>query len=211
MGVDRLEEIRGQFAERKPEPPFFPVVGFCGKKRHGKNTAAAALEPQYAVVGLADELKIAALDLDPIILWASGTGRRLRDLVERHGWEEAKKVPEVRRILQVLGTEVIRARDPEFWLRALDRRLPFLGAVAVADVRFDNEAQWVHAHGGVVIEVVRPDLPDDGDTHASEIGLSTHLIDATVLNTGPVEFLHKRVKATLTTLTADHKTKEIRG
>lgn len=208
-GQDRYEEIRGQFGSTVPAAPL--LIGLTGKKRHGKNTAADALRPWgYEVWGFADELKQAALDLDPIIGGAVYRGVTqfyvLSDVVDEIGWEEAKARPEVRRILQKLGTDVVRARSESFWVQALERRWFAAGQprVAIADLRFDNEAQWVRAHGGFVIEIVRPDLPDDGDTHASEAGVSEEFLDCRITNRG-VEQLHKDVRDAVRTLTSRNK------
>jgi len=188
MGEVRMEEIREQFVEdRLP-----PVVGITGRKRHGKNTAAEGLRSLgYDVWGFADEVKAAALDLDPIVVAHSAT--RLSTIVAGWGgWERAKEIPEVRYILQMLGTEVVRSRSPYFWVESLDSRWDWAGMplVVVADVRFDNEAEWVRTQGGMTICVERPSLGDDGDTHESEAGISEDLVDAWICNDGTEHDLH---------------------
>ena len=212
MAFERDEEIREQFAEVPPhrlpdrEPwekvlppngrrwhtgPGWPrVIGITGRKRSGKNTAAEGLvERGYEVVGFADPLKEAALDLNPLI----SAGVRLRPIVDHFGWEKAKdQWPEVRRTLQALGTDVIRARDPEFWVNAFLTRTAGR-QVVVADVRFDNEAQVIHRLGGIVVEVIRPSLDDDGDTHASEAGVNAALIDLVLLNADSVQAMQRRL------------------
>lgn len=177
-----------------------PIVGITGRKRSGKNAAADALVAMgYELGGFADELKDAALDLDPWISYPDVDDViSLRLLVDSIGWERAKdEHPDVRRILQRLGTDVVRNRDPEFWLRAFDRRHQYDDGTAphlvIADVRFDNEAQWVRDRGGIVLEVVRPSLADDGDTHASEAGVSQELVDCVVANNTTVDGLHAAV------------------
>lgn len=186
-----------------------PVIGVTGKKRHGKDTVAEYLTTKrgYTRIALADELKRMVLDLDPLVVVPDshtvGTDLhpsevyRLSVLVERFGMEAMKNVPEVRRLLQVMGTEVIRYRDPDFWVRTLHKRLRDLeaetgvaGLWVVPDIRYDNEAEWIKSLGGTVIQVVRPGI-DDGDSHASEAGISSEFLDATVLNDGGVDDLFR--------------------
>jgi len=40
--------------------------------------------------------------------------------------------------------------------------------VVVDDLRFPNEAKFVKEQGGVIIQILRPDLPESLDGHASE-------------------------------------------
>lgn len=88
-------------------------IGIVGRKRSGKDTAAQALVDKLGYVrhGLADPLKAAALKLDPYVHFSCehGLGFRLSEVVEVHGWEDAKDVfPEVRQVLQRLGDEAGR-------------------------------------------------------------------------------------------------------
>src|SRR5690606_25237255 len=148
------------------------LIGIAGKKRSGKDTVAKALEPfGYQRVGFADELKRAALEINPLI----HGGGELRELVGALGWETAKDhYPGVRRFLQELGTS-IRERDRYFWIRAAFMRInPALAdgyGVVVPDVRYPNEVDAIRRAGGTIIQVVRPGRPDDGDRHASETAL----------------------------------------
>ena len=61
------------------------------------------------------------------------------------------------RLLQVLGTDVFRKKDPEVWVKSLyykllDRR-PRIAIMA--DVRFPNEAAFVKSVGGMLVKVNR--------------------------------------------------------
>ena len=181
------------------------VIGVTGKKRHGKDEVARHLVENWGFtrMALADELKQMVLDLDPLVVVPDshtvGTDLhasevyRLSVLVERFGMEAAKEVPEVRRLLQVFGTEVIRNRDEDFWLRVMLNKVE-RGPVniVIPDVRFDNEAEFVHQLGGIVVQVTRPGL-DDGDAHASEAGVSPALIDYSVTNDGTLAALHTKL------------------
>ncbi|UAJ15387.1 deoxynucleoside monophosphate kinase [Arthrobacter phage Niobe] len=180
-----------------------PLIGLIGKKRTGKDTFAAKLvrDHGYTRVALADPLREAALALDPIVgtfpLNSEGILRvrewRLSEVIDELGWEKAKDyVPEVRRTLQRLGTESIRSLDDQFWIRTAFQRIDALRAegkpVVVTDVRYPNEADAIREATGYLVRIVR-DLPDDGDSHASEKAMDDYREHLRVPNNGSVEDL----------------------
>lgn len=180
------------------------LIGVTGKKRNGKDEVARFLIQHhgYQRMALADELKQMVLDLDPLVVIPDDfdviavdtvSPIRLSVLVERFGMEAAKNVPEVRRLLQVFGTEVMRHRDPEFWTNRLAAKIDATAApVVVPDIRYDNEAEMIHERGGIIVKIVRPNM-DDGDAHASEAGVSPSLVDVTVSNDATLAQLHAKL------------------
>lgn len=86
-------------------------------------------------------------------------------------------------LLQRLGTEVFRAKDPNTWIRtlyytALDRKPEVL---VIPDVRFPNEADFVHEMGGHLVKIVRYNLdgtkfqdPSRNPDHPSEASLNDY-------------------------------------
>jgi hypothetical protein len=110
---------------------------------------------------------------------------RLRDLVDAVGWDEAKKVPEVRQLLQRNGTEAGRKIFGEsFWIDQAFASAGDAKKVIVTDVRFDNEAEAVRDRGGVVIAVQRAGVGPVND-HASDRGIRADLVDAYIFNLLP--------------------------
>jgi len=175
------------------------IIGLIGKKRSGKDTFAHGL-PGYTRVAFADPLRQAALALDPIVGRPALPGElapmrdvRLSEVVDAIGWERAKDcVPEVRRILQRLGTESIRAIDPDFWIRAAKAQIDAIdGDVVVTDVRYPNEADAIQTMGGILVRIERPGLPSDGDPHPSESALDDYPVDVVVQNIGSIEALQR--------------------
>lgn len=180
------------------------LIGVLGKKRAGKDTFAATLLDEYGYqrVAFADPLRDAALRLDPLV----GPAPLPDDLVPRYrslsevvgalGWERAKdSVPEVRGILQRLGTDAIRALDPDFWIR--QALLPIearTAPVVVTDVRFPNEADELVARGGTLVRIVRPGHPADGDEHPTEKALDNYPTRFTVTNGGTLEDLQEAAR-----------------
>lgn len=125
-------------------------IGITGYAQHGKDTIANLLVAEYGYtrIAFADALKSMALVLDPIIDYMADV--RMAHYVETVGWEEAKKNPEVRRFLQVLGTEAVRGHlGADSWVNALDLAWGKLGSprLVIPDVRFPNEAEYVKKRG----------------------------------------------------------------
>lgn len=180
-----------------------PIIGLIGKKRSGKDTFAHAL-PGYTRVAFADPLRQAALALDPIVGRPALPGHlapqvdiRLSDVIDTLGWEKAKDcVPEVRRVLQRLGTESIRAIDPDFWIRAGVQTIQATdGPVVVTDVRYPNEADAIQALGGYLIRVVRPGFTSEGDPHPSESALDDYRVNLTIHNSDTIDRLQGRARS----------------
>ena len=191
------------------------LVGLMGRKRSGKDTFARVLldEHGFQRVSYADPLREAALRLDPIVGRPGYRGHlaptrdvRLSEVVGELGWELAKDlVPEVRAVLQRLGTDVVRTMAPDLWVdQAMQRvdalREPIAYAwggrviageypVVLTDVRFPNEADAIRDRGGLLLRVVRPRHVVDLDAHPSETALDDYPEDAVIANEGTVEEL----------------------
>jgi hypothetical protein len=113
-----------------------------------------------------------------------------------------------RRLLQTIGTEWGRETiHPEIWVMATMKRIEDSEATlaVITDVRFDNEAEAIHARGGYVWRVVRPGagLVGSAGSHSSERGIEASLVDDEVLNDGDLSILAGRVDAALSRLQND--------
>lgn len=116
-------------------------------------------------------------------------------------------------MMQTLGTDLGREMwNPQVWInlvekkrkevedqgkrpdvyRAAFRGEPPLGMI-LSDVRFDSEAEYLQLHGGVIVEIVRPEHHSLVDKvkhvvglegHQSEKGISRHFITHTIVNDG---------------------------
>lgn len=146
-----------------------PVIGLTGKAGSGKDTFyRLVLAPRgYRRIALADPVRGLALGLALIshaasrtmpaayaefsalavsgaLLRSDGQDTWLDQSAYYYTWYGEKKSPEVRRVLQHLGTEVGRPLDPGIWayaaLMEIRRIVEGGGRVAVTDVRFPNEA-----------------------------------------------------------------------
>jgi len=151
------------------------IIGITGYARHGKDSVAEVLvrELGYSRVALADKMKELMLILNPMVEYDQWTGR-IAEVVEAEGWEGAKQNPEVRRLLQVFGTEVGRqGLGEDVWIEALAKSTKgFYGnerRIVIPDIRFSNEAAFIRRMHGEVWGVDRPDFDNGvGTAHASE-------------------------------------------
>jgi len=124
-------------------------LALSGKYYSGKSTAAEILvrEFGFARLSLADELKAMAAEI-------------IQFLQEHGGLEQAralldKTTPLGRHWLQWLGTDLIRKRDADFWVRVLLKKLRIMqqAKVVVDDVRFRNEAYALRRAGFKLVRV----------------------------------------------------------
>lgn len=171
------------------------LVGLTGYATAGKDAAAAGLVAAgWKRQAFADPVRSMALAIDPLVEWDvfSHNPVRLSLLVAKRGWHVAKQCPEVRRLLQVIGTDAVRAHlGADAWVRAFDLARDYRADTVAPDVRFPNEADHIRRHGGLVIRIDRPGVgPVNG--HASE-DIDAVGADATVVNDGTIDRLQWRV------------------
>lgn len=189
------------------------LIGIGGRLAAGKDAVADYLDAErgYVKMGMSDALLEAALVLDPWIgdrggwsdvndrVW-NGNSTRLRTIVELEGYTEAKRRSEVRRFLQVLGTEVGRQMIGEnVWVDMMERRLRgTVEPVVVTGIRYPNELEMIQRLGGRTWWVSRPELqPGDSSKHASENGVSLADFQTHIKNDGSLEDLYRTVEENL--------------
>lgn len=174
------------------------LVAFSGLQGSGKDTGAAALiKIGYKKVAFADALRDMLIAIDPFIPVANSTCRRLSDIISDVGWDYAKRtIPEVRRIMQRTGTEGVRnVLGNNSWVNALHNNYSDLfdadTRYVLTDCRFDNEGEFVHQHGGLIIWIDRPNISSDG--HASESLSLRSIADNVIANDGSITDLQHKI------------------
>jgi hypothetical protein len=164
------------------------VIGLSGYAQSGKDAVAQILVENYGYkrVAFADAIRNAIYTLNPII---TGANIRLVDYVEELGWETAKKHPEVRRLLQVMGTEIGRQLfDDSVWIeKALGNAEPH-DKIVVTDVRFPDEAENIKWLFGEVWRINRPTVVSVNE-HISESALDDWQFDRVINNDGDMSHL----------------------
>ena len=103
-----------------------------------------------------------------------------------------------RRMMQTLGTEWGRnCVDENFWVILANLELLDKGpGMVVSDVRFENEVAWVRRMGGLVVHVLRAEVPAV-EGHVSESGVKVEDGDFVLVNNGSLEDLHDAVRKLL--------------
>lgn len=176
------------------------LIGLGGFASSGKDEVARILvrEHGFKRVAFATPLREMLYALNPIIEeWDHKIPVRVQDLVDGLGWDMAKReYPEIRELLQRLGTEAGRnVLGQEVWVN-LGLKTALEGAVSTvfSDCRFPNEAEAVLAAGGVVWNIVRPGV-GPVNKHASDRGLPPDLVTRAVMNDGTLADLGHAVWA----------------
>lgn len=175
------------------------LIGITGRARAGKDTVGNILgQKGFHRYAFADTLK--------------------RGCMEFFGFSyeqvygDLKETPDKlwgftpRWALQYVGTELMRTHiDSNIWVKSLEatlishgRRFGLTGPnndnVVITDVRFNNEAEWVHDKGGTIVQVIRPAAPGISTAHhASEHGVSTDYVDRIIMNDGSLTELRMAV------------------
>jgi hypothetical protein len=189
------------------------LIGISGKLRSGKDTVADYLVQKYGWVklGMSDPLNDALIKLDPLILVPDDSVvprgywryQEIVTILEKHfpgdSYTQAKTIPEVRRLLQMLGTEIGRNMFGEnVWVDlAADKiqRLRHEGKdVIITGIRFPNESLLIERLGGIRVLVERPGLANtDFSSHASEVSLDHDAVDLVIHNSSDLDHLYEAV------------------
>lgn len=175
------------------------IIGITGMAGSGKDTVRAILEAEHAAHGMAFA--------DPMRTMISAlfvaNGIDTRYMLDREFKEQP--IPGIgvsyRQMAQTLGTQWGRdCLDADIWVRIaaakvrdLDWQRSAPGAYVISDVRFDNEAEWIRAQGGVIWRV-RREQARPVRTHASELYIENIKSFWTLENHGSFDELRDQVR-----------------
>ena len=153
-------------------------------------------------LSFAQALKDAVVMIDPILGFDPRTGAltRLSQAMRNYSDSEIKVIwPEHRRLLQVIGTDFIRASDTDFWARIVDNQIHALDEtktdiVFITDVRFPNEADMVRNLGGKIIRIYRDGVGPQSQ-HPSEVTMDDYPHIHHTIAAGSLDELRNHVHA----------------
>lgn len=172
------------------------IVGVCGFKGHGKDTAAMILQQKYGFTRLsfADGVKKVVSEILHVPLWW------LHDPVKKEEMHEPSGKT-LRLWMQLIGTEVGRSVWSNAWVNwwkgeveALD-----LHRVVVTDMRFFNEfnaiteGEW----DAMTMRIMNPIRGVPDDAHESERYALQLPVNTEVINDGSINQLWERTEAKL--------------
>lgn len=165
------------------------VIGIAGLARTGKDTLANFLLAQYGGYKYAFAEPIRRM-------LAAGFNINL----DHPYWAKHKEnvIPVLdkspRQLMQTLGTEWGRQLvHPDVWIVMATQTLRNRGpGMIVSDLRFENEAAWVRKNNGLVLHLMRGNVPAVSE-HSSENGLIVQPQDKMIDNNAGLEELQDKV------------------
>lgn len=178
------------------------VVGLTGWAGSGKSTVANYLvaEHGYTRLSFAGPLKAMLRTLNPYLVTENGFVADRLSAVLHDVYDDEQAVKggpygkEYRRLLQALGTDCIRAHEPDFWVNAAINQMTSPdGLYVFDDVRFPNEAEVIKAENPWGLwNIKREGQELAADAHDSELHAG-HMGEAqTLFNLeGNIKFLHE--------------------
>lgn len=178
------------------------VILISGKARHGKDQTAGFLK--------------SALEVDGYSVLVAHYGDLVKYVCKTFfGWN-GEKDEYGRSLLQRVGTDVIRAQRPDYWVNFLTGILKLFPGewdyVLIPDCRFPNEIERVKeagfdtVHLRVVRESFESPLTPEQQAHPSETALDSTVPDHYIWNNGSLKDLQKAVVAFLLEVNGQHQT-----
>jgi len=155
------------------------VITISGKAESGKDTVANTLKCRLEDIGYS-VLIFHYADL-------------LKFICATYFEWDGNKNPEGRSLLQRVGTEVIRSKEPEYWVDFAKDILRFFpnewDFVLIPDTRFPNEIDAMKEEFNTIsVHVTRPNyenhLTEEQRQHPSETALDEYKFDYELINPG---------------------------
>lgn len=191
------------------------IIGFAGRKRSGKTEMCKMLkhEENAVIIIIANYLKFLCCDLlnidfDELIRMKDNEtpihfliDERTCKIINKRtaiSFEDIKntlnglKINNVRELLQVIGTDLIRKYNPKWHINNMLKDIESYSEdklIVIDDVRFPNEVEAIKECGGDVYFIIRPNYLNVSN-HESEKSLKWQDFDKShiLLNDGTLDF-----------------------
>ena len=204
--------------------PTPQLLGFGGLLESGKDAVSDHLVTNngFTKVSMSDPIDLCVLAVNPIVfgeakqygllsrLWRALLRKqpeivytRYREIHDRLGYVEAKRIPEVRALLQRVGKEMGRdIIDIDIWTNLVRRTVVALledgHPVCISGIRFVEEQIMVKELGGQLIWVDRPGHKSAAvattAAHATEVQFADFDQDLVLVNDGTLVELHDKAE-----------------
>lgn len=204
--------------------PTPQLLGFGGLLESGKDAVSDHLVVHngFTKVNMSNPIDLCALAINAIVfaeakqygflvrvwraLWNTEPEiiyTRYRELHDRLGFTEAKKIPEVRALLQRIGKDMGRdIIDVNIWVKLARRTISELledgHPVCISGIRFVEEQIMVKELGGQLIWVDRPGHKSAAvattAAHATEVQFADFDQDLVLVNDGTLAELHAKAE-----------------
>lgn len=178
------------------------IIGLTGYAQSGKDTVANILVKDYGFqrVAFADKIRDLLYEMDPPVPVDTHVVG-LQNYIDVYGWDEAKKHPTVRSMLQNLGVGGRTIFGENHWIVETVKWLsPTSNNYVIADVRFTNEAEWIKdMYNAPIWRVSRPGVTAV-NSHISETQMDNYQVDLHLENAGTIDELESLVKSQMESL-----------
>ena len=176
------------------------LIGVAGQKYNGKDTIADYLVSEYGFIKLsfADALKEMCkvlFNFNDEQLYGS----------EKESIDDFWGI-KPRDAFTYFGTDIMRKQlnnlipniNENFWIKCLEKKMVNLKKnnenikIVIADVRFENEVNFIKSYNGLIIRVIRPDKILY-DCHESEKNILDLSVDYEIMNNSTLNHLYQQV------------------
>ncbi len=174
MPVSEKEEKAGPEKDKPTATPVdYKLVGLVGKSGSGKDRFfSQVLAPLgYTRLSLADAVRVFSILLFTRVY--EGIDKDTSSLIRvfPYLYQEMfsmNKSPLARTIQQYVGTELVKRKfDRDYWIKVLDplvrERIERGIKVAITDIRFPEEAEYVRSNGGLLIKMTGSSRYSEGE------------------------------------------------
>ena len=175
------------------------IIGLRGPIGSGKDTAATwlAFHFGYGIIGFSDPVYESLYRLNPAIGIAHHRYVYLQTLVDKDGWDIAKRrYPAIRQMLRTIGTENGRDLFGNYcWVNICQQRMRNQGfpRYAIRDLRFPEEAEFIKNNGGVIWEIQGRVSEEVAALPSHRSEEQTFAVDRVVLNDGSLPQFQRRI------------------
>lgn len=162
------------------------IIGLCGYATAGKDAVAAIMRmASYQRIAFADGVKeeVHAFLSEHKSSWPMDMPGDLQHYLSQVEASDVFSKPttgDMRKVLQLWGTEYRRAQDPDYWIKRALAKRKNMGRYVFTDVRFPEEVAAIRYLGGEIWRVDRPGLGSDG--HVSEDNVASIVPDRILEN-----------------------------